>query len=130
MGSRIVVIVAAMVLGCVSMPPAAQTYKQAHEQIFCNILGGYAAAGVSDYYNHVPLGQSLRRTDGYICTDDLKQVCEIKVSMIQDSIRHWYEFAKQRGYETLQLDTFNTLADAIRVNATSTCWQASPSGNT
>ena len=121
---HIVWVSAALALGVTSMTAAAQTNKQMHEQIFCNILGSYAAAGVADYYNHVSLDQALRRTDGYICTDDLDQVCKIKVSMIQDSIRHWYALAQQRGYETLQLDTFNTLADAIKVNATSACWQS------
>ena len=126
MGKGFVGIALALALGVASLPAAAQTYKRMHEQIFCNVLGSYAASSVSDYYNHVPLDQSLRRTDGYICTDDLDQVCKIKVSMIQDSMRHWYAFAQQRGYETLQPDTFNTLADAIQVNATSACHQAAP----
>ena len=130
MERRIVEIVVVLVLGFISAPVAAQTYKRVHEQIFCNILGNYAADGVSDYYNHVPLDQSLRRTDGYVCTDDLEQVCQVKVSMIQDSMRHWYAFAQQRGYDALQPATFNILADSIRVNATSACSQATRDDNT
>lgn len=120
--NRIAYAVVALAIGVIAMPAGAQSLKQLREQVFCNTLGIYASRAAADHYNHVPLDQSLRRVDGYICSDDLKQVCNVRVSMIQESMRTWYTFAQQHGYETLQPDAFASMADAIKVNATSACW--------
>lgn len=114
--------IAMAALMALSLPAAAQSYQRAHEQLFCNILGGYAVDSVNDYYNHVPLDQSLRRIDSFVCTDSNREVCKQKMGMIEDNMRHWYSFAQKRGYESLDAATFNTLADTIGSTATSVCW--------
>lgn len=113
----------AAALLALALPAAAQNYKMAETQVFCNIMGAYAAGSVIDLYNHVPLDQSLRRTDGYVCTD-IPQVCQAKVTMIQNIMRYWYGVAQQQGYETMQPDSFATADNAVKVSATSACWQS------
>lgn len=117
-------IVAALALTFMAFAATAQTDKQTQWQEFCNIVGEYSAAAVIDQYKHVPLEQSLRRTDGYVCTDSLPQACQIRVATIQKMMRYWYAFAVERGYATLQPNTLATLDSALQTNATSACWQA------
>lgn len=113
----------ALTLCGVSLASSAQSYKQMHEHLFCNTIGQYAAQAAIDYYRHLPIDQALRSADDFVCTDHIRQVCEVRVRMIQDEIRSTYDVAKQIHMESMAPDHFSTIDGVVRSDAASACWQ-------
>ena len=101
----------------------AQSYKQFHDELFCQDRGLTAYQALADYHNGLTIDAALQRVDGYVCTDRIPEVCDAKRDMLRDTVRLSYKIGTNIGLDGMSPAQFLQFNDANQAQAVSTCME-------
>lgn len=101
----------------------AQSNKQFHDELFCHDEGLAAYQSLADFHNGLAIDAALQRIDGYLCTDRLPQVCDIKRDMLRKSVRLSYRIGAGTRVMEMSPAQFLQFNDANQSQAVSACMQ-------